>query len=329
MERERLTTPPLSEIPDVVDDLKRIKGIGQCMETRLNRSGIFTFSQLASLSPGRISEILTGMIGMSPEKVKEQGWLGQASQLALEAKSDESTKMSATPDDHQRYETFSVKLLVDEDNQVRRTNIVHVQKGAEQNWAGWDEQRLIAFVVKHAALTVTATQITVPRSMESVPSTETNIASSPAGVPQITVRHAHSHHERALMIDKVEVCEKRGVAPPNIIATDQDWSIKLAWTLCGHEPFFGNWLVKVYLESMGPGMEYVLPSDDGAKIALVDGDMKAPNVYSYSNELKFKAGEIAPGIYWLVATIAWEKHPGKLGDLMGFSEKSMLQFYAR
>ena len=329
MARERLTTPPLSEIPDVVDDLKRIKGIGQCMETRLNRAGIFTFSQLASFAPGQISEILTGMIGMSPDKIKEQDWSGQASQLAMEAKSDESTKMSANPDDHQRYETFSVKLLVDEENQVRRTNIVHVQKGAEQNWAGWDEQRLIAFVVKHAALTVTATQITVPRSMESVPATETNIAPFPAGVLQTTSRHAHLHHERTLLIDEVEIREKRGVAPPNIIATNQDWSIRLAWTLCGLEPFFGNWLVKVYLESMGPGMDYVLPSDDGARIALVDGDMKAMNVYSYSNELNFKAGEIAPGIYWLVATIAWEKHPGKLGDLMGFSEKSMLQFYTR
>jgi len=95
--------------------------------------------------------------------------------------------------------------LVDEDNQVRRTNIVHVQKGAEQNWAGWDEQRLIAFVVKHAALTVTASKITVPRSMESVPATETNIAPSPSGATQTTARHAHSHHEKTLMIDEVEI----------------------------------------------------------------------------------------------------------------------------
>jgi len=167
--------------------------------------------------------------------------------------------------------------------------------------------------------------------VESIPANDAGIALSPIDEMQgtATTRHTHQHHKRSLTIDGLEILDNGSAAPTNIIPIDQDWSIRLAWTLSGHGHLFGNWLVKLYLESMGPGKEYTLPDEDGIKLALVDGDMKAPNVYSYTKELKFKAGDVKPGIYWLVATIAWEKYPGKIGNLMGFTEKSMVQFYNR
>ena len=317
--------------PEITDELKRIKGIGQGVETRLYEAGIHSFSQLAALSPQRISKILTGMIGMSAEKIKEQDWIGQASQLALEAKSDEAFISPINLDERQRYETFSVKLLVDEGNQVRRTNIVHVQKGVEENWAGWNETRLIAFVVENAALNVSTSKATIQMDVESIPATAAEAASSPSEMTETTAKHKqkHLHRNGTLTINGMDILEKGSVATSSVIATDQDWSIRLAWSLSKHGPLFGNWLVKAYLESIGPGKEYVLPNDEGVRLSLMDGEMKSPNLFSYSNELNFKAGEIEPGIYWLVVTIAWEKHSGKLGNLMSFSEKSMVQFYKR
>lgn len=55
--------------------------------------------------------------------------------------------------DGQAYETFVVELLVDEHREVRRTRVVHVQTGAEERWAGWDERRLLRFVVEHGEFT--------------------------------------------------------------------------------------------------------------------------------------------------------------------------------
>ena len=52
------------------------------------------------------------------------------------------------------------------------------------------------------------------------------------------------------------VTEIGGVTPNNIIRTDQDWQIKIDWSLQGSllgTPFFsfvGEWVVRVYLESM-------------------------------------------------------------------------------
>ena len=323
---------PLSttESPDMADNLKRIKGIGQKVEARLNQAGIFTFSQLAVLSHQHIAEMLKGMVGVSPEKIRDQNWTGQASQLTSEAQTNESTKTPINLDDRQRYETFSVKLLVDEVNKVRRTNIVHVQKGTEQNWAGWNEQRLIAFVVEHAALSEPAAKTTVQMNVESVSTAGRGADLSSQSVQAKSAgMRVHSPQSRSLALDALEICEVESGQRVSIIATDQDWSIRMGWTLSGPEPLFGDWLVSVYLESMGPGVDYALSSDDNGRMSLTDCNMKAPNVYSYANEMKFKAGEVAAGIYWLVVTIAWEKHPGKLGDLMGFSEKSMLQFYER
>lgn len=44
------------------------------------------------------------------------------------------------------YATFVVELLMDERGEVRRTRITHVQTATEQQWAGWDEERLLAFL---------------------------------------------------------------------------------------------------------------------------------------------------------------------------------------
>ncbi|MFL7869165.1 MAG: hypothetical protein AB8I58_10075 [Anaerolineales bacterium] len=330
MANNRSVSPSPAESPGTADNLRRIKGIGQAVETRLNQAGIFAFAQLAALSPQRIAEMLEGMIGMSSEKIREQDWTGQASRLTSEAGADEAIKTALNPDDRQRYETFSVKLLVDEINKVRRTNIVHVQKGTEQNWAGWNEQRLIAFVVEHAALSEPAAKTTVQMNVESVPAADRETDRSPrSSHTESAGMRVHSPHKRSLRLDTLEIGELGSGKTASIIATDQDWSIRLGWTLSGPEPLFGDWLVSVYLESMGPGVDYELSSNDNGRLSLTDCDMKAPNVYSYANEMKFKAGEVAAGIYWLVVAIAWEKHPGKLGDLMGFSEKSMLQFYDR
>ena len=51
-------------------------------------------------------------------------------------------------------ETFVVELLVDEQRAVRATRMVHVQTGTEERWAGWDEERLLRFVVMHGDFTL-------------------------------------------------------------------------------------------------------------------------------------------------------------------------------
>jgi hypothetical protein len=54
----------------------------------------------------------------------------------------------------QHYSTFVVEFLLDEHREVRRTRVVHVQTGSEERWAGWDEERLLRFIMTHDDLSL-------------------------------------------------------------------------------------------------------------------------------------------------------------------------------
>jgi hypothetical protein len=133
------------------DDFRLINGIGPAVESRLHSAGILTFAQLAALSPDDIAALVVGLTGLSAERIVKQDWIGQARELAAEM-APEPQPDEATPADRQHYATFTVELLLDEDNNVRRTRITHVQSGVEDTWVEWQEVRLVDFFVQRAAL---------------------------------------------------------------------------------------------------------------------------------------------------------------------------------
>ncbi len=145
------------------DDLTRITGIGKGVEARLNKAGILSYEQLAAQSPESLTGLLKDMIGFTTERIIKQDWIGQAqqldAQLALAAEPDileadsapnQDDDLESAGPDRQHYETFTLELLLDADQNVRRTRVFHVQKGTPNSWAGWDEARLISFLSAQA-----------------------------------------------------------------------------------------------------------------------------------------------------------------------------------
>ena len=65
-------------VPAEGDDLERIHGIGPVFAARLREAGITTFAQLAATGP----EDLAAIVELFPERVVEDGWIGQARELA-------------------------------------------------------------------------------------------------------------------------------------------------------------------------------------------------------------------------------------------------------
>lgn len=68
--------------PPKADDLKLINGIGPAVEKRLKGIGIFSFAQLAALSPADLAAAVADLTGLSTERIIKQDWIGQASKLA-------------------------------------------------------------------------------------------------------------------------------------------------------------------------------------------------------------------------------------------------------
>jgi predicted flap endonuclease-1-like 5' DNA nuclease len=63
--------------PDEKDDLTKIKGVGPFIEKRLNMIGIYTFQQLAELSPEMIDRV-GAAIEFFPHRIIKDNWVGQA-----------------------------------------------------------------------------------------------------------------------------------------------------------------------------------------------------------------------------------------------------------
>src|SRR6266516_8143900 len=78
--------------PPRIDNLRLINGIGPAVEKRLNGVGIFTFAQLAALSPADIAAAVADIAGLSAERIVKQDWIGQARKLAAESTSSEAHK---------------------------------------------------------------------------------------------------------------------------------------------------------------------------------------------------------------------------------------------
>ena len=126
------------------DDFRKIDGIGRVLEQRLWDAGIFTYNDLARRTPEEIAAILAPMIGVSPERIASQ-----ARELAGPP-AEESVR-------HQHYAAFHIEFLLESDNSIRRTKVLHHQTDARDAWPGWNEERLLSFLRDWIPLPAAAT----------------------------------------------------------------------------------------------------------------------------------------------------------------------------
>ncbi|MDY7078659.1 MAG: hypothetical protein SXV54_17230 [Chloroflexota bacterium] len=284
-------------------NFERIVGIGPITERRLHDADILTFAQLGAMSPADIYAVVEGISGISIEIIAEKDWSGQALKMVSESGPAESHPGAASRD-RQHHAAFTVDLSLDEDNNVHLTRVGHVQSKDEVSWPGWDERRMIKFIVQHAALRLP----------------------SPKPVPQPKLPDSPT-----LEITEATTQEVDSVAPSNVISTNQTWSIHTEWELSGAtvDMLTGNWLIQAHLESMGPGQEYSLPAGGGARVPLSDFTKPEGTIYTYQyrHDINAAAGTVAAGAYRFVVAVTWEKEGGMPGDLVDFFE-GMLQLYA-
>jgi len=83
--------------PPEFDDLKLINGIGPAVERRLHGVGIYTYAQLAALSPADIAAAVADLAGLSAERIIKQNWISQARKLASESISSEAQEEVEAP----------------------------------------------------------------------------------------------------------------------------------------------------------------------------------------------------------------------------------------
>ena len=130
------------------------------------------------------------------------------------------------------------------------------------------------------------------------------------------------------------VTETAGANPSTVIRTDQNWQVQIDWSLEGSllgTPLFnfiGEWVVRVYLESMGPSKEYELPiGGSGARVSVATFKADGATKRDYSTTIQIAPKAVDPGIYKMVVAVTYELSAGKPGPIAGFHEGEMLQLY--
>jgi hypothetical protein len=133
------------------------------------------------------------------------------------------------------------------------------------------------------------------------------------------------------------VSEIGGVSPTSIIRTDQAWDVTVDWNLEGSLlgtsffNFLGEWVVSLFLESMGPTTEYALPTTGtGVRVSVGTFTLPDPNDDThrdYTATIPVSADTVDPGVYKMVVAITYESSPGTPGPIAGFHEGGMFQFY--
>jgi len=130
----------------------------------------------------------------------------------------------------------------------------------------------------------------------------------------------------AVNITTAAVREYGGVNPVTIIRTDQRWDVQIEWQTSGLIKSWvaGNWHLTIYLESMGPGEDYKLVDANEAIVPL----LPAPPNYLFQYHPDFDAGVVPAGVYKLILTITYTALDDTPGEMAGYWEGPMLQFYA-
>jgi hypothetical protein len=130
------------------DDLTRIGGIGSKYAERLNAAGIRTYADLASRPADDIIKLLPESAALSLAKV--DSWRDQARELAAAASAAPAQAPpeipAGAPGDGQHYESFLIRVLLNEDGSIRRTTAQHVRTGTERHWPGLDRAALPDFI---------------------------------------------------------------------------------------------------------------------------------------------------------------------------------------
>lgn len=121
------------------------------------------------------------------------------------------------------------------------------------------------------------------------------------------------------------VHESGGAPPTTIMRTDQAWHAHVEWDTSGLLTGWiaGKWDLHLYLESVGPGPEIELTDPNEHEIPLKPGP--SPIHYHYHPDVK--AGVVPPGAYQLVLTLTYKDAAGNPGQMAGWWQGPIIQFF--
>lgn len=304
-------------VPPRIDDLKLINGIGPGVEKRLNGVGIFTFAQLAALSPADIAAALADLIGLSSEHIIKQDWIGQAHKLAEESISSEAQKdvkatapvepvapiehvQAASPSAEPQKDgtpslagyqpaTFTVELLLDENYNVQSTQVVHVQSRREYTWSNWPKEELLDFLSQSAGVNVPSDEQVLANTEEPVHAPVAVAESNP-----VTPISTSSHLTGTFRARGMEIVRVESNSPSSLLSHDEPFDARLTLDLSELQ-VPGNTSLNYKASIYGKGR--------GSHSGLVVGEAQGTIIPADTVTITVEGNSLPEGTYRLAAIV--------------------------
>lgn len=305
---ESQVTHPVSSVDQDADDFKQIHGIGPALERRLQEAGFHTYTQLAEANPGQLAHLFKDMTGLSADRIAKQDWIGQARQL-----------IEDTLKARQHYTLFSVELLLDEGNNVRRTRVKNAQTGQESSWAGWEAGRLNRFIESQAML---------PASNELEPASDIHLlkVSHKADEPEASLEKSLPLHGDLKLI-RLEMVATGHLEPQRSIQAGKPFQTRLMLDLSDMVDLPGlplHYSAEVYLKRIDSRPYLTIHKANGELLLTQENEA----------QIQVAVAPMEPGIYQMDALVtvftaspglSHESNPGMRRTAM--IEGSRLQVY--
>lgn len=227
--------------------------------------------------------------------------------------------------------TFTVELLLDENNIVHNTHALHVQSRREQTWMGWQTRQLFDFLSESAGLNITSeepaflsteapdhaptlvNESELPASIvASEESTGLNITSEEPALPSVeepddasavtteskpfTPITASSRLAGTLRVREMEMVRAESNRPSALLSHDERFDVRLILDLSelqapGNTPL--NYKASIYGRGRGPG----------SRSGLVIGEAQGTIIPADTVTINVEGNTLPEGAYQLAATV--------------------------
>ncbi len=324
MVRKRSPTNGDAE-PPRIDNLRLINGIGPAVEKRLNGVGVFTFAQLAALPPADIAAALADLTGLSSERIIKQDWIGQARKLAAESATSEAQRVVEAPVEppaviehaqsatlsvesekdavpsRERYHptTFTLEFLLDEDNNIHSTHVLHVQSKREDTWTGWQKTQLVDFLSQSAGLNIPSDEpaLLSAKEPDHAPAVVEESHHAPVlvtGSEPLTPLAAQPRLAGTLRVREMEMIGVESSSPRRNLTRDEPFGVRLTLDLTelqvpGNTPL--NYKASIY------------GKDLSSRSSLALGKAQGTIIPADTVTIKVERNTLPEGIYQLAATV--------------------------
>jgi hypothetical protein len=215
----------------------------------------------------------------------------------------------------QRYATFNIELLLNDDNTVRRMHMEHVQSGGEPlSISEWNEGQLVNFVIHKADL-----RIPVPAQQAQLAASQKPIALRPTPEQEAVIAESHvaAGPVEAPHIATVTVLDAIGHPPVQRLGLDQPCSVRLILDFTKADPRLDLYGYEATVSATR------LDSGNRAQFGSSSGTI-AP---SDAATIHLDGQKLPPGMYRLEAFIELRSvNPEQQSPVMRvFSESGLLQ----